>query len=54
MREPLDGQRGYIDLDFTGLFVGLVIVGIVVGLGLAWLVPWVWGIVKPLLHALTT
>lgn len=46
-------QLGYYNFDFKGLFVGILIVGIVVGVALSLLLPWLWGVLKPLIHALT-
>jgi len=46
-------HRGYIDLDFTGLFIGIAIVGGIVGAVLAYGIPWLWSLIKPWIHALT-
>ena len=46
------------DGDFKRLFVFLVSVGALIGIGVTALVifvaPYVWGIIKPWLHAITT
>jgi hypothetical protein len=44
-------QRGFIDA--TGALVALIFVGIVIGLAAAYVVPWLWSLLKPLIHALT-
>lgn len=46
-------ERGYIDLDFTGVFVAIFVVGAAFGGALFIGLPWLWRLVKPLLHALT-
>lgn len=38
---------------FEGLVTALIVVGIVIGFVLFIGVPWLWQIVKPLIHALT-
>lgn len=44
-------QRGYYD---PGAIVpALLIFGVVMGVVVAYGVPWLWGLVKPLLHAIT-
>ena len=47
-------QSGYINIDFAAIFMCLLAVGVAIGLALAWLVPIVWGFVKPLIHAATS
>lgn len=39
--------------DLKGLFVGLVVVGAVIGAAITYGLPWLWRLVKPLLHAIT-
>ena len=46
-------QRGYIDLDLGGFFLAIFILGAACGGVLFFALPWLWGLVKPLLHALT-
>lgn len=50
-------QRGWGAPDFTGLITGLVIAGIVIGIVIGAAtsvgVPWLWGMLKPWLHAVT-
>lgn len=46
-------ERGYIDLDFTGVFVVIFVVGAAFGGALFIGLPWLWRLVKPLLHTLT-
>lgn len=46
-------QRGYYNMDFTGLVIGGIVVGIVVGVLLTIGLPWLWQLLKPLIHAWT-
>ena len=46
-------QRGYYDLNVTGFIIGCLIVGAAIGIAIAYLVPWLWSFIKPLIHALT-
>jgi hypothetical protein len=46
-------ERGYIGIDFTGLIVFMLVVGAAIGAMLAYVLPWLWSFIKPLLHALT-
>jgi hypothetical protein len=46
-------QAGYYNLDFTGFFIALFVVGALVGAAAVYGVPWVWGLIKPLLHEVT-
>ena len=47
-------QRGYYDLNVTGfIIIGCLIVGAAIGIAIAYLVPWLWSFIKPLIHALT-
>lgn len=46
-------QRGYYDLNVTGFIIGCLIVGVAIGIAIAYLVPWLWSFIKPLIHALT-
>ena len=46
-------QRGFYHLDVPGFSIGSLIVGVVVGIWVAYLVPWLWSFIKPLIHALT-
>ena len=45
-----DAQRGFIDMPSYGLIFGL---GVVAGLIASPILSWAWGLVKPLLHAVT-
>lgn len=47
----MKNEKGYIDLG--GAFLFLFIVGIIVGLFLTIGIPWLWSILKPLIHAVT-
>ena len=47
-------QKGFIDADAVAtMFVVLILFGVVVGWGLAVGVLWLWGVIKPLIHAAT-
>ena len=39
-------QHGYIDLDFSALFVGLIIFGAVLGIGGYKVATWLWPHIK--------
>ena len=39
--------------DMKALMAAFVVVGVLVGVALATGLPWLWGLLKPLLHALT-
>ncbi len=45
--------KGYINLDLGALFVGTIVVGAVIGVAISFIVPWVWEMIKPILHSLT-
>lgn len=49
----LKRQGGYFNMDLTAALVAFVAVGVVIGLVLSFAIPWLWGVVKPWLHALT-
>lgn len=46
-------QRGYVNLNLGGLFIGLLIVGIVAGIALTMLARWLWPLLKALIHQVT-
>lgn len=46
-------QEGYIHLNFTGIIIGFIIVGVVIGISITMCVPVLWEWVKPILHAIT-
>ena len=46
-------QRGYFDFNLAEFGIGCLVVGIAIGIALAYLVPWLWSFIKPLIHALT-
>lgn len=46
-------QKGFIDDDYIRAMVTIAAIGLCVGVALANAVPWLWGILKPLLHAAT-
>jgi hypothetical protein len=39
--------------DLKGFFIALIVVGGIVGAALAYGIPWLWSLIKPLIHALT-
>lgn len=41
------------DFDFRGLFIGIALVGVGFGIALMLVLPWLWSLLKPLLHAAT-
>lgn len=47
-------QSGFIGDDaILAMLVFLVVIGIVIGVALSIGVPWLWGFLKPWIHALT-
>lgn len=38
---------------FRGVFTALIIFGVGIGLTIAIVIPWLWRLAKPLLHAVT-
>lgn len=46
-------QQGFVNLDFTGLFIFLIIIGVVIGTSLTVGIPVVWDWIKPIIHAWT-
>ena len=46
-------QRGFYDLNVTGFIIACLIVGVVIGVAIAYLVPGLWSFIKPLIHAFT-
>lgn len=46
-------QRGWGAPDFTGLFAGLMLFGVGVGVALALGLPWLWSLIKPIIHGWT-
>lgn len=46
-------QAGYINLDFTALFVAFALIGALVGAGLTIALPRLWEILKPIIHSAT-
>ena len=47
-------QRGFHDFSGVGVVMIGMIIGASIGIGVAYLAPWLWSFVKPLIHALTT
>ena len=46
-------QRGYLSIDLTPVIIVCLIVGAAIGIAIAYLVPWLWSFIKPLIHSLT-
>ena len=46
-------QRGFYNLDFTGVLIGLAIVCVIVGVLLYPTLGWLWDFIKPILHEAT-
>jgi hypothetical protein len=44
-------QRGYVNMD--GVIPMLIIFGVIVGVIICKVVPWLWLLVKPFIHAVT-
>ena len=49
----LKRQGGYFNIDLTAVLVGAAVVGMLLGSVVTIVAPWLWGVVKPWLHALT-
>lgn len=49
----MKSQKGYIDIHFRAVIIELLIVGAVIGAVLAYVIPWLWDYIKPIIHALT-
>lgn len=47
---PQHRQRGYVN---AGSFWVFAVIAAAVGAGLAYGIPWVWSLIKPLIHAAT-
>ena len=45
-------QRGYLP-DLTNFLLGLVLVGVLLGVGIAYAVPAIWSFMKPYIHEIT-
>ena len=39
--------------NFNRLFIMIAVIGLIAGIVLANLVPWIWSFVKPLIHSIT-
>ena len=46
-------QRAVHDFSGVGIIMIGMIIGAVTGTAIAYLVPWLWSFIKPLIHALT-
>lgn len=49
----MNKQKGYVNLDFTGIIIGSIILGVAIGVLIILGVPILWEWVKPFLHAIT-
>lgn len=45
-------QNGYINLD--GFILVLIIFGVLIGIAICFVMPWLWQLVKPFIHAATS
>lgn len=50
---PKSVQGGWGAPDFTGFISGLVTIGVLIGIALTLVVPWLWEQIKPFIHAVT-
>lgn len=50
---PKSKQGGWGAPDFTGIVVFLVTVGVLIGIAITIVLPWLWATVKPFIHAVT-
>lgn len=46
-------QRGYIDLDITGLLIFFCVVGAVGGIAVWNIAEWAWPLIKTAIHSMT-
>ena len=51
--EAMSKERGFYDLDFTGLFIGIAVVAVIIGFLLYPTLGWLWSIIKPWIHGVT-
>lgn len=52
----MNKQRGFVSMNFTADFVRLIVFGAFVGLCVGVLLcklPWLWSLIKPIIHGLT-
>lgn len=49
----MNKQKGYVNLNFTGIIIGFIIVGVAIGVPITLGVPILWEWVKPFLHTIT-
>lgn len=54
MTHPTKHLRGYIDIDFRGLVYLGIAVGVIATLLIVFVVPWIWRLIKPWLHGVTS
>lgn len=46
-------QKGYIQLTSKDIVFTLFIFAIIYGVVFLYLIPWIWGLIKPLIHSIT-
>ena len=46
-------QRDFHDFSGVGIIMIGMIIGAVTGTAIAYLVPWLWSFIKPLIHTIT-
>lgn len=49
----MKSNRGFIDIDFGAIFVGLLVVGALLGAAAWELIQWLWPLFKAWLHQVT-
>lgn len=49
----MNKQSGYINLDFTSMFVGIAVVAAIVGIVVWEFLAWLWPMLKAAIHAAT-
>ena len=49
----MNKERGFYDLDFTGMFIGIAVVAFIIGFLLYPTLGWLWSIIKPWIHGVT-
>ena len=49
----MNKQKGYVNLDFTGIIIGFITVGVAIGVSIILGAPILWEWVKPFLHVIT-
>jgi hypothetical protein len=47
----MNKQKGFVNLD--GVITALVLFGVIIGVVICIVLPWLWGLAKPFIHAIT-